>query len=73
MELLCRAGGIVYQGILRGNTSAEKDSYDRTKVKRFFDTVVFTTNTEKLAEKRTGDNGEDVEHAISKAFQRVHV
>ena len=35
--------------------------------------VVATKNTEKLVEKRTGDDEEDVEHVFSKAFQRVHV
>ena len=49
------------------------DSYDKTKVSRFFNPVFATNNTEKLVENRTGEYGEDVEHVISKAFQRLHV
>ena len=48
-------------------------SSDRKKVSRFFNPVVAPKNTEKVVEKRTGENGEDVEHVIGKAFKRVHV
>ena len=49
------------------------NSSDKTKVARFFRPVVANNNTEKVAETRTGDDGEDAEHIISEAFQRVHV
>ena len=49
------------------------DSSDKKNMARFFNTVVTNNNTEKVAEKRTGDDGEDVKHIIIKAFQRVHV
>ena len=39
----------------------------------FFNDVFVTKNTDKLVENRTADDGEDVEHIISKVFQRVHV
>ena len=45
------------------------DSSDNTKVARFFRPVVSTKNTDKVAETRTGDDGEDVEHIIGKDFQ----
>ena len=48
-------------------------SSDKTKVAWFFHPIVATNNTEKLVEKRTGENGEDVKHVIRKAFQCVHV
>ena len=74
LELQQRAGGTGYQGRLRGITSIIKtDSSDKTKVARFFNHVVSTKNTKKVVEKITGDDGEDVEHAISKALKLVHV
>ena len=42
-------------------------------VARFFHPVVSAKNTEKIMEKITSADGEDVEHDISKSFQRVHV
>ena len=33
------------------------DSSDKTKLKLFFNPVVYTKNTDKAAENRTGDNG----------------
>ena len=42
-------------------------------MKQFLRPVLDTKNTDKVAENRTGDYGEDVEHIIRKAFQHVHV
>ena len=58
-----------YQGIV----PPQKNSSDMMKVARFFHTVVSTKNEEKLVEKRTGDDGEDVEHISRKTFQCFHV
>ena len=57
-----------------GSISTKKmNSSNKTKVARFFRPFVANNNTEKIAETRTGDDGENVEHIISEAFQRVHV
>ena len=61
-------------GEIEGNYLHKKtDSSDKTNVACFFNPVVANNNTEKVLERITGDNGEDVEHVISKAFQCVHV
>ena len=74
MDLQWRAGGIGYLGRFRGSTSTKKiDSYDKTKVVCFFNPFVYTNNTDKVVERIKYDNGEDVKHVISKAFQCVHV
>ena len=53
-----------------GITTLKKiDSSDKTKVARFFCPVVSTKNKDKVAETRTCDDGEDVEHIIGKDFQ----
>ena len=49
------------------------DYYDKKKVERFSHTIFATKNTDKVAGEITCDDGEDVEHFISKAFQHVHV
>ena len=49
------------------------DSSDNTKMSRFFNPVIATKNIEKVEEKITCDNREDVERVIIKAFKRVHV
>ena len=43
------------------------------KVSRLLHPVVATNTKDKAAEKRTCDDGEDIEHVIRKAFQHVHV
>ena len=59
---------------MRGSNSTQRtDSYDKTKLSRFLNTVVATNNTEKVVETGTCDDGEDVEYVISKAFKCVHV
>ena len=74
LELRCHAVEIDYQKRLRVSTSTQKsDSSDKKKRSQFFNPVVAINNTEKVLEKRTCDNGEDVEHVIGKALQRVHV
>ena len=40
------------------------DSSDKTKVARFFHNVVATKKSEKVTEKITCDNGDNVEHII---------
>ena len=40
---------------------------------RFLNNVVDIKNTEKVVGKITGEDGEDVEHVISKAFKSVDV
>ena len=40
---------------------------------RFFNPVIATKNIEKVEEKITCDNREDVERVIIKAFKSVHV
>ena len=51
----------------------KKDSFDRIKVARLFNIFVATNNKEKIVEKRTGNDGENVGEVVSKAFKRVHV
>ena len=59
-------------GDIQGNCLHKKmDS--KTKVEWLFHNDVSDNSTEKVVEKRTGDNVEYVEHAISKAFQHVQV
>ena len=60
------------QGKIEG-LHKKTDSYDNTKVAWFFNNVVSAKNTEKVVEKITCYNEEDVEHVTSKAFQHVHV
>ena len=43
------------------------------KVARLFHPVFPTKNTEKVVKNRTGGDGEDVEHVISKVLQHFHV
>ena len=71
LELRWCEVGVGYQGRLKFSTSTKK-SYDKANVARFFNPIVATKNTEKLLLK-IGDNGEDVEHFIRKAFKCVHV
>ena len=73
LDIQWRAGGIGYLGILRGSNSTKKDSSDKTKAEYFFNPVVATKNTEKVVERVTYEDGEDIEHVIIKAFQCVHV
>ena len=56
---------------MKGSTYTKTS--DKTKVTRFFNPVVSTKNTKILAGKRTGDNGENIENVIGKAFKRAHV
>ena len=64
---------LVIRGYWLGLPSLKKISSDETYLEWFFQPVAVTKNTEKLVDTRTGDDGEDVEHTISKAFQHVHV
>ena len=50
-----------------------KTKSDKTTVERFFHTIVSVKNTGKVVDMRKGDDDEDVEHIISKAFQRFRV
>ena len=50
-----------------------KKSSDKMKVERFFHPVVATKNTNKVVEKRTGDNGDDIVHVNRNNFQRVYM
>ena len=52
----------------------QKPKYsDKTKVARLFNPVVDTKNTEKVAGKIIGDDGEDVENVIRKSFKHVYM
>ena len=72
LEIRWSAGGMDYQGKRMRINPRNNILFWLEKVIRFFHTVVSTKNTQKL-EKITGDNGEDVEHIISKEFQCFHV
>ena len=60
--------GLVTWGDLGTLPPQKTDSSDKKKVAFFFDPVFATKNTEKVVERIIGDNGEDVEHIISKAL-----
>ena len=49
------------------------NSYDKMKVTQFIHPVVATKNIYKVAEKRTGDDGRDIEHITRNSFQCVHM
>ena len=70
--LTCRRDWL--PGEIEGHYIHKKtESSDKKNVARFFNPVFPTKKTDKLVEKRTGDNGEDVENVIRKAFKCFHV
>ena len=70
--MTCKRDGL--PGDIEGQYLHKKaDSSDKTNVTRFFNTVVSTKKSDKVLEKRTCDDGEDVGHVITKEFQLVHI
>ena len=74
LELKWNEVDIGYQGKLVRSTSPKKtDSSDKKELKWLFHTGVSTKNTEKLVDTIISEDKEEVEHAINKAIQIVHV